>query len=215
MPCSGRPATAEPPPPRDPLLGPRGGRTLPRRSPPSSPRGAALGIRGAPAPPATVLPGALPGGGGGAAHLGTAGTAAAPAARLPPAAHLLLAFRGSLLLPITATAACSVATGPGRSQSGKIPRQHTRRLPTAPRLRLPLPRQPRAPLRAPGAACMLISATSGSPPRTRPGSAAVRRLKNTDIWGALFFPPYFLMLLHHGIGGMRVSNLSLPPEQGG
>lgn len=128
--------------------------------------------------------------------------------------HLLLAFRVSCpLLPITATAARSVATSPGRSQSGKIPRQHTRRLPTA--LRLPLPRRPRAPLRAPAAACMLISATSGSPPHARVGSAAARRLGNRDIQGCAFFPSLFSDAAPVQDRGVRISNSSFAPKRGG
>lgn len=73
------------------------------------------------APPAPLPYGAA----GGAAHLAAASSAAAPAAICCSRSE------GAALLPIAA--ACSVATGPGRSQSGKIPRRHQRRLPPAPR----------------------------------------------------------------------------------
>lgn len=175
-------------PPRPPPPG-RGGtahpaKRPPRLRPPRPPRGAAPASRGAPGGsrrgPARCLTGQR--GRPGAAQLTWAQQAPplAPAARLPPAAICCSRSEGAALSCPPPPAPSP--TGPASSQSGKIPRQRTRRLPTALRLRLP-----RAPLRAPAASCMLISATSGSPPRTRPESAAAGRLGNGDKRGCAFF----------------------------
>lgn len=123
--------------------------------------------------------------------------------------HLLLAFGGRCPLPpIPPHRGHRRPNRSNWSQSGKILRQHTRRLPTRPRLRRPL--SPAAPLGAPAAARTLSSATD----LRQPAGTAARHPGNTRTGGELHFPPPFQMSLRYGIGGRGSQIPRLPPSEG-